>query len=333
MVRPVWTAHRHAAFLAQADAFVGFGVLFDQPCVLVDLADHDDRVGADDTPAVSANLPAVIVAIDPSGRRHGGADVVVGDLDAAQAVADAVDAHPHAAVTLAQLLRLQAPLEPLDALVAESLAYATLQGGAEFAAWLDTRGTRVRRADDTARVVVARPTDDTLVVTLDRPRLFNLYDARMRDELVAALATAVLDDTVTRIELRGAGRAFCAGGDLAEFGTTRNTARAHLIRTSANVAPLLLALAPRLHAFVHGAAVGAGCELAAFASHVVAGPAATFALPEVAMGLVPGAGGTVSIARRIGRHRAAWLALTGTPIDAPTARAWGLVDELADELA
>src|SRR5206468_806378 len=56
---------------------------------------------------------------------------------------------------------------------------------------------------------------------------------------------------------------------------------------------------------------------------------ATFQLPELSMGLVPGAGGTVSIPRRIGRERFAWLALTGEMIDAPTALAWGLVDEVS----
>ena len=66
---------------------------------------------------------------------------------------------------------------------------------------------------------------------------------------------------------------------------------------------------------VHGPSVGSGVELAAFAGRVVAAPDATFALPEVAMGLVPGAGGTVSIPARIGRHRTAWLALTGERID------------------
>ncbi|MDQ6696224.1 MAG: enoyl-CoA hydratase/isomerase family protein, partial [Actinomycetota bacterium] len=54
----------------------------------------------------------------------------------------------------------------------------------------------------------------------------------------------------------------------------------------------------------------------------------TFRLPELAMGLVPGAGGTVSLPRRIGRHRTAWLALTGASIDAPTALDWGLVDTI-----
>jgi enoyl-CoA hydratase/carnithine racemase len=69
-------------------------------------------------------------------------------------------------------------------------------------------------------------------------------------------------------------------------------------------------------------------ELAAFAGRMTADPATTFGLPEVGMGLVPGSGGTVSVARRIGRARTAWLALTGSVVDAPTALAWGLVDEI-----
>ena len=70
-------------------------------------------------------------------------------------------------------------------------------------------------------------------------------------------------------------------------------------------------------------------ELPAFAGRVVAHPDASFVLPEVAMGQIPGAGGTVSLPRRIGRHRTAWLALTGQTIDATTAHSWNLVDEIA----
>ncbi|MEC8919542.1 MAG: enoyl-CoA hydratase/isomerase family protein, partial [Actinomycetota bacterium] len=74
--------------------------------------------------------------------------------------------------------------------------------------------------------------------------------------------------------------------------------------------------------------VGAGTELAAFAGHLEATGSATFSLPEVSMGLIPGAGGTVSVPRRIGRQRTARMCLTGTTIDAQTALAWGLVDEV-----
>jgi enoyl-CoA hydratase/carnithine racemase len=80
--------------------------------------------------------------------------------------------------------------------------------------------------------------------------------------------------------------------------------------------------------FAHGACVGAGTEITAYAGTVVAAPDAFFALPEVRMGLVPGAGGSVSVPRRVGRWRAAWLMLTGDRLPAGTALRWGLVDEV-----
>ena len=79
---------------------------------------------------------------------------------------------------------------------------------------------------------------------------------------------------------------------------------------------------------LHGACVGAGIELAAFAGTVTATEDATMALPEVGMGLIPGAGGTASLPQRIGAARTAWLALTGTRLNAQTARRWGLVDRV-----
>jgi enoyl-CoA hydratase/carnithine racemase len=90
------------------------------------------------------------------------------------------------------------------------------------------------------------------------------------------------------------------------------------------------AVADRVTAHLHGACVGSGIELPAFAGLVVAAPSTRISLPEVRLGLVPGAGGTVSITRRMGRHRTARLALTGEVLDAATARRWGLVDVLDD---
>jgi len=268
-------------------------------------------------------LPVVSVGV---GGRHGAFDVVVEDRDSLELVSTAVAANPHASVALVQLLRLGDELSPLDALVAESLTYATLQGGVEFARWLEQRGTRVRRPAADSPVTVSRE-DDRLLIVLNRPRLHNLYNAAMRDALVEALIVAVAD-TQLRVEIRGAGRSFCAGGDLAAFGTTTDTAQAHLIRSSANAAPYLVAVSDRLTVHTHGACVGAGIELAAFAARVHAAHDAFYQLPEVSMGLVPGAGGTVSVTRRIGRQRTAWMALTGTRIDAPTAMRWGLVDSI-----
>ena len=129
--------------------------------------------------------------------------------------------------------------------------------------------------------------------------------------------------------LTGAGPAFCAGGDLDEFGTAPDLVSAHFVRTRAGAALPLHRLAGRTEVRVHGACVGAGVELPAFAGRVLAAPTATFRLPELGMGLIPGAGGTVSLPRRIGRWRTLFAALSGEPLDAVTALAWGLADEIA----
>ena len=76
-------------------------------------------------------------------------------------------------------------------------------------------------------------------------------------------------------------------------------------------------------------ASGPASSFPAFAGRVVARSDARFGLPEVGLGLIPGAGGTVSVTRRVGRHRAAYLALSGETIDASTALSWGLVDAIA----
>jgi hypothetical protein len=320
-VRVVLQPDEAAALVAAPAAQRDVSALRDRPLVAVDLRAGD---GGADLRALT-RLPAVVVGIGPP---HAACDVAVDDEDALAVVDDAVRRNPQAAVTLAQLLRLVPQLDPHAGLVAESLAYATLQGGPEFAAWLSTRGTRVRKPEAEPPVLVSR-NGDRLAVELNRPRLHNLFNAAMRDALAEALAIASVDDSVRVVELSGRGPSFCAGGDLAEFGTVSDPATAHLIRSTANVAPLFVELADRMHVRVHGAAVGAGCELAAFAGTVEATADAVFRLPEVSMGLVPGAGGTVSVTRRVGRHRAAWLMLTGAPLDAPTAHTWGLVDTLA----
>jgi enoyl-CoA hydratase/carnithine racemase len=170
---------------------------------------------------------------------------------------------------------------------------------------------------------------ERLHLTLNRPDQHNAYSAEMRDALVEGLQIALWDASIAEIVLRGAGPSFCSGGDLGEFGTHPDPATAHAIRSTRNAARLLADCAKRLRVEVHGACVGAGAELPGFAARVVARADSFFQLPELAMGLVPGAGGTVSIPRRIGRQRTAWFALSGARIDAETALRWGLVDEIA----
>jgi hypothetical protein len=243
-------------------------------------------------------------------------------------VLDGVDAAPLAAMALVQLLRAGEGAEVEAALVLESLVYSTLQAGPEFAAWRASRPPPRARAPAAGPAVRARREGDALRVTLARPEKRNAFSIEMRDALVEALRVAVCDPGVREVVLDGDGPAFCSGGDLDEFGTLPDPATAHAVRTTRSAARLLAACAGRVRAEVHGACVGAGVELPAFAARVVARADATFWLPELALGLVPGAGGTVSLPRRIGRQRTAWLALSGRPIDAGTARRWGLVDEV-----
>jgi 1,4-dihydroxy-2-naphthoyl-CoA synthase len=285
-----------------------------------------------------ASLPFVVVGVSPDGsagavdpRWLALCDVLVEEGEAARSlVEDNVDRLPITAATLALLLRGQHRLSVGDGLVAESSAYSVLQGGPEFAAWRATHPRRTEHDNDIAPRVRVERTGGTLAVTLTRPQRLNALDARMRDELVEALTVAAADPSITRVELRGEGRAFCAGGDLDEFGTRSDPASAHLIRLERSVARALTRLNKETVAYVHGACVGSGVELAAFCDTVVAAADTRIALPEIRLGLVPGAGGTVSLPRRIGRLRTAWLAFSGATIDAGEARAWGLVDEVED---
>lgn len=231
------------------------------------------------------------------------------------------------AIALAQLLRFSAGISMTDALVSESFVYSLLQSGPIHRQWIDRRGP-VRHRDQSEPTVLAERQSSSLLLTLNRPQVRNAYDARMRDELVAMLQVAAVDPTISSIALTGAGPSFCSGGDLSEFGSVPDPVSAHLIRTTQSAAPWLVRCGSRTTATVHGACVGAGTELPAFVAQVVARPDATFQLPEVPMGLIPGAGGTVSLPRRIGRQRTAYMAITGATIDAATALAWHLVDRI-----
>ena len=254
-------------------------------------------------------------------------DVVVEEADGAlDRIAENLAKHPVTTTTLALLLRGQEHVSAGEGLVAESAAYSVLQSGPEFAAWRAAHPARTAR-DEGPRVRVDRD-GGILTITLTRPARRNALDALMRDELTEALTLAAADPDITRVELRGEGDAFCAGGDLDEFGTRPDPATAHVIRLERNIGRRLARLHAPTVTHLHGACMGSGIELAAFTDIVLAEADTQIALPEIGLGLIPGAGGTVSLPRRIGRLRTAWLAFSGSTIDAATARAWGLVDEL-----
>ena len=147
----------------------------------------------------------------------------------------------------------------------------------------------------------------------------------MRDALVHALELPLADATLA-VRLSGNGPSFCSGGDLQEFGLATDPAAAHLIRMERSVASLIAQCSSRVEVRLHGATIGAGLELASLAGLVVAQPGTWFRLPELAMGLIPGAGGCVGVSRRIGRWRTAFMALSGCRVELITAREWGLVD-------
>jgi enoyl-CoA hydratase/carnithine racemase len=237
---------------------------------------------------------------------------------------------PHASAICDDVLRAVDPLGPtLTGVMTESLAYSTLQAGPEFARWLRERGPA--RMPEIADPVRATRDGDVVRIAFNRPQRHNAFSTDARAALLDALSVADLDPSVTGIVLSGNGPSFCSGGDLAEFGTFADPASAHLARTRYSPALALDELAARLgracRAEVHGTVMGSGLEMAAFCGWVTARDDAVFGLPELALGLLPGAGGTVSVTRRIGRWRTAYLVLSGRTVDAGTALAWGLVDE------
>lgn len=292
----------------------------------------DDRSAPDVAfpPFALATLPAVVVGTSESVAPAEAdlVDVVVPPHgDQLDATIDAVAANPLAAAALALVLRGSEARSVAEGLHLESAVYGTLQAGPEFAAWRATHPVHPPRPEVGPAVAVHRD-GDRLELVLNRPSVRNALDARMRDELVAGLAIAAGDPAVAEVRLRGEGPAFCAGGDLDEFGSRPDVATAHVVRMTRSPARAMAGVADRVVAQLHGACFGSGIELPAFAARVVARSDTVIGLPEVSLGLIPGAGGTVSLPRRIGRHRTAWLALTGRAIDAPTALAWGLVDEI-----
>jgi enoyl-CoA hydratase/carnithine racemase len=256
--------------------------------------------------------------------------ITVASIDSAlEDLATRVDRWPIAAATCDDVLRSVDPTgRALPGVVTESLAYSTLQAGPEFARWLAERGpaTMPHIADP----VRAHRDGNTLRIAFNRPQRHNAFSTDARAALLEALTVAQLDPSVDEVVLTGNGPSFCSGGDLAEFGTFSDPASAHLARTRYSPALMLDALATRLgqacRAEVHGRVVGSGLEMAAFCGRVVARPDAVFGLPELSLGLIPGAGGTVSVTRRIGRWRTAYLVLSGVTLCADMALAWGLVD-------
>ena len=162
-------------------------------------------------------------------------------------------------------------------------------------------------------------------LTLQRPDVLNAVNLQMRDELWSAFE-AFRDDPDARVLiLRGAGRAFSAGADISEFGTTPSFVEARRARHERDLWGLLLHLSKPTIAAVHGHALGAGCEMSLLCDLRVASDDAQFGLPEVSLGYIPSAGGTQTLPRTIPPGVALSMILSGDPVDANEAYRLGLV--------
>ena len=176
-------------------------------------------------------------------------------------------------------------------------------------------------------IITSRPADGIAGITLNRPEAMNSISSAMASELAQACAELAAAPEVRVVVFGAAGeRAFCAGADLKERAGMTDAdimRQRHAIRA---VFGALLALPQPVIAAVHGFALGGGCELALSCDLVVADETATFGLPEVTVGLVPGGGGTQLALRRLGPGRAADLVLTGRKVGIDEAERIGLVD-------
>lgn len=304
------------------------------PMVLLDLLTTEDSATSpqyDRLESLLPQLPCPVVAVVHPGSYTAltnSVDAVVSSHKEAQTLIKNILQHPLAAMTLVQLLRHNEKSSLHDGLLAESLAYAMLQGSQEFKNFLATSPEPVRPADNPEPAVLVERQKNTLILTLNRPEQRNAYSTAVRDALFEGLQLQANDCSITRTIIRGAGACFCTGGALEEFGLADDVATAHAIRSSRHVGRLIAALSDKIECHLHKACIGSGIELPAFAGHIVAAEGTFFHLPEITMGLIPGAGGTVSILRRIGRQRMAYLALSARRINALTALEWGLVDEI-----
>jgi enoyl-CoA hydratase len=184
------------------------------------------------------------------------------------------------------------------------------------------------RSYETARV--EDKGDGLLLLTLNRPQVANAMNTQMGRDLLDFFEAVNADPLAQRcLVMTGAGdKAFCAGGDLKERNAmTDEQWQAQHLLFERMIRAFIGCPVPVLGA-VNGAAYAGGCELALCCDFLYASETARFALTEVTLGIMPGAGGTQSLPRALGERRAKEIILTGRPFSAQEAHDWGLVNRL-----
>ena len=168
--------------------------------------------------------------------------------------------------------------------------------------------------------------DGIAFVTLNRPQVLNALNLAMRDELWAALDAIEADPDVGVVLFRGAGeRAYSAGADISEFGTSPSYDAARRARLERDLWGRMLHFDKPMIAAIHGYALGAGCEMTMYCDLRLASDDARFGLPETTLGYLPTAGGSQTLPRFIGQGRALDMILGAEPITAAQAFECGLL--------
>jgi len=167
------------------------------------------------------------------------------------------------------------------------------------------------------------------VLTLERPQRRNALTPFLLDALAEALAP---DPEVRALVLEAGGPAFCAGYDLAQLGEDAAAARLPDARIQEVLGMLEAHAAPSV-AVVHGAAFGAGCELACACDFRIGTPDTVLCMPPVRLGVVYAPNGVWRVARLAGLQRARWMFLTGAEVAAADALGWGLLDVVTVDAA
>ena len=169
-------------------------------------------------------------------------------------------------------------------------------------------------------------------ITLNRPDVMNAFGGTMREDLLAQLRRVGSDDAVRCVVITGAGKAFCAGGDIASMAEMQSRGDASVIpqrmAVGGEVVALIRSMSKPVIAAVNGAAAGAGMNLALACDMRLAAESARFSESFVRIALVPDWGGTYLLTRLVGVPKAMELMMTGDRIDAAEAARLGIVNRV-----
>jgi enoyl-CoA hydratase/carnithine racemase len=177
--------------------------------------------------------------------------------------------------------------------------------------------------------IIYEKRDGLAGITLNRPHALNRYNVKMRDELYEVLSAIKDDPDIRVVVFSGAGeRAFCVGADLTEFGTAPSPIIARQVRWERDVWGLLNSLKQPLIAALHGYVLGSGVEISLLCDIRIASTDAIFGMPEVALGMIPAAGGSQTLPRNIRTGAALQLLLSCDYIDSDEALRIGLVNKV-----